>query len=74
MQEAIGRLCCVSELSKNMCISAAAGEDNATSEAELATVFPSFTWLLRDFSLTLSADGKEINENQCASLLNLPNF
>jgi hypothetical protein len=68
---AVDRLFLVGELTKNVCLSsdhaAAPGESPRDSvagtegrEEELASFFPPFLWLLRDFHLDLEKDGEEI--------------
>ncbi len=71
-ESAVDRLFLVGELTKNVCLSsdhaAAAGEspprdsDNGAEgrAEELASFFPPFLWLLRDFHLDLEKDGEAI--------------
>ena len=59
-EAAIDRLYLMTELSKTIQVSAAP----ADSAAELAPFFPPLLWLLRDFVLDLTADGKTISEQE----------
>ena len=60
-EAAIDRLYLMTELSKTIQVSAAPADDN---KAELAPFFPPLLWLLRDFVLDLTADGKTISEQE----------
>ena len=59
-EAAIDRLYLIAELSKHICVSSGAPEEEG--EAQLSSFFPPFTWLLRDFVVDLSSGGERIDE------------
>ena len=58
-EAAIDRLFLVGELTKHIALS-----EKKSSEAELSQFFPPFMWVLRDFSLRLERDGREITPRE----------
>ncbi|KAM4703034.1 guanylate-binding protein 1-like [Rhinophrynus dorsalis] len=62
-QQAMEQLQYVTELTKRIRLKSTPGKEEDES-AEFKRVFPSFTWCVRDFTLILEQDGKEITEDE----------
>uniref|UniRef100_A0A8C5QJJ1 GB1/RHD3-type G domain-containing protein n=1 Tax=Leptobrachium leishanense TaxID=445787 RepID=A0A8C5QJJ1_9ANUR len=61
-QQAMEQLHYVTELTKRIRLQAS--EEDEFNISECKRVFPSFTWCVRDFTLDLIHDGKEITEDE----------
>jgi hypothetical protein len=61
---ALDRLSLVCELTKHIQLQT----HKQTTEEDISKISPSFIWLLRDFSLQLQHDGKDINSNEYLEL------
>ncbi|XP_075462610.1 guanylate-binding protein 7-like [Ascaphus truei] len=62
-QQAMEQLHYVTELTKRIRLKSSPAEAEDES-AEFKRIFPSFTWCVRDFTLTLEQDGKEVTEDE----------
>ncbi|MEE6519038.1 hypothetical protein FKM82_030452, partial [Ascaphus truei] len=62
-QQAMEQLHYVSELTKRIRLKSSPAEAEDES-AEFKGIFPSFTWCVRDFTLELKKDGKEVTEDE----------
>ena len=61
---ALDRLSLVCELTKHIQLQT----HEKTTEEDISKIAPSFVWLLRDFSLELEHEGKQINSNEYLEL------
>ncbi|XP_075462600.1 guanylate-binding protein 3-like isoform X2 [Ascaphus truei] len=62
-QQAMEQLHYVTELTKRIRLKSSPAEAEDES-AEFKRIFPSFTWCVRDFTLILEQDGKEVTEDE----------
>ncbi|NXN39186.1 GBP7 protein, partial [Rhinoptilus africanus] len=65
-QQALDQLHYVMKLTQQVKLKAAPqqGADEAEDAGKLASFFPTFVWTVRDFTLQLEVDGKEISEDE----------
>ncbi|NWS78664.1 GBP2 protein, partial [Crotophaga sulcirostris] len=65
-QQALDQLHYVMKLAEHIKLKAAPkeSEDGLEEAAQLAPYFPTFVWAVRDFTLQLEKDGKEISEDE----------
>ncbi|NXP04123.1 GBP2 protein, partial [Thinocorus orbignyianus] len=65
-QQALDQLHYVMKLTEKVKLKAAPGqsEDEQRESEKVAPFFPSFVWTVRDFTLQLEVDGKEISEDE----------
>ncbi|XP_054039475.1 guanylate-binding protein 1-like [Rissa tridactyla] len=65
-QQAVDQLHCVMKLTEQVKLKAAPeqSEDELEDSEKSALFFPTFVWTVRDFTLQLEVDGKEISEDE----------
>ncbi|NWH55744.1 GBP1 protein, partial [Fregata magnificens] len=68
-QQAMDQLqypCCVTKLTEHVKLKAAPkeSEDELEDSEKFVLFFPTFVWAVRDFTLQLEVDGKEISEDE----------
>ncbi|XP_029105380.1 guanylate-binding protein 1-like isoform X2 [Scleropages formosus] len=65
--QAVENLQYVTELTERIKVkapSASSAEDDDAEDAQFVQFFPSFVWAVRDFTLLLEIDGRQVNEDQ----------
>ncbi|XP_050959607.1 guanylate-binding protein 1 isoform X2 [Labeo rohita] len=60
--KAVEELQCVTELAE--CIKVKSSDEDADNSRDFVKFFPNFIWAVRDFTLELKIDGKDITEDQ----------
>ncbi|XP_044846577.1 guanylate-binding protein 1-like [Mauremys mutica] len=64
-QDSMNKLHFVSELSEHIKVKAdGEEEEDSALDTEYISFFPNFTWTVRDFTLDLEIDGKEVTEDE----------
>ncbi|NWW51483.1 GBP4 protein, partial [Pedionomus torquatus] len=64
-QQALDQLHYVMKLAEQVTLKAAPGQTEDEGESgKVAPFFPAFVWAVRDFTLQLEVDGKEISEDE----------
>ncbi|NXT01081.1 GBP2 protein, partial [Jacana jacana] len=64
-QQALDQLHYVMKLTEQVKLKAAPGQsEDEQADSQIAPFFPSLVWTVRDFTLQLEVDGKEISEDE----------